>query len=345
MAIIPVTSNAELTSALLIAVDGDTLVLTGTFPARTFTSKKYLSSNLIFDLTAAVITAEWRLNYCEGMTFNYGAFTGLGTSLATNALTLVGCKEIKVFGGVFTGNRVCISANGLDGCEVLSTTMSGMINDGMVFGNARSVRVEDNDLTAPNILNPAHHPDAIQFFSITGQTPCADLEVINNRISGAMQGVFLGDHGTGGYDRVTIQFNTVVGGFGNGIGVTACRVLTLQENDVSTLPGSTNQCRINLGSCTSITRCGNTVAAYTTPAGGNKPAVNDAACAPPITPPTPPSPPAPPAPPGPPPPPPPSVSALQSEIAQLTTDLSLANGNISRLQSLIASVAQTLATA
>ncbi len=335
---------ATLTAVLAAAQSGDTLVLTGTFPARTINSLKF-NPSVIFDCAAAVLSG-WRLNYCEGFSFAGGAWTGSGTSTAASGLFLVGCKNIKLYDAVMAGLAKAVRGNGNDGLEFLNLTITGQTEDGIILSDSRNILIDTVDISAPNIINPATHADAIQFFSALGKTPCADITVRNCTITGAFQGIFFGDQNVGGYDRITIEFNEVDCGFANGILAANARGVTLRENHVSTLAGSPNQCKITLGGCTNITRCGNTVAQYTTPTGANKPAVVDAACVPPIPPPDPPTPgpdPEPPVPPTPTPPVPPTeMELLQAQVAALTVELGLTNGRVTDLEANSAAIGQIL---
>jgi len=75
--------------------------------------------------------------------------------------------------------------------------------------------VRNNAILGTGVLEPGHHPDAIQF-ATRPNFPSTNISIIDNQISGHMQGIFLGDP-KGGYYKVVITGNSVKVDFPNGI--------------------------------------------------------------------------------------------------------------------------------
>jgi hypothetical protein len=107
------------------------------------------------------------------------------------------------------------------------------------------------------------HPDGVQCWSRPTSVPTCDVEIEDNLFSGALQGIGCFNHGDdGGYDRMAIRRNRVIGARAHGIAVYAARGLVLEDNRISTAEGSTIWARLTVNGCQDVVRRGNTVEAW-----------------------------------------------------------------------------------
>lgn len=119
---------------------------------------------------------------------------------------------------------------------------SGMTIDGVDIASSQRITIADSVCTGFN--TGELHPDCIQAWSRPATGITADIRILRNRVSGTrMQGIYFGNivrNGVddGGFDRVTIAGNEVEGNYPQGIGLYDCRVCTVTDNVVRTLPGA-----------------------------------------------------------------------------------------------------------
>jgi hypothetical protein len=283
----------KLLAALNAAKPGDTLVLVGDFPALRW-GKRSFDPPLVLDMTKATVSGPWYWGSLDGVTFKGGKWRGLNplridkASRITidggdfqnpglpdgNGFWVIGGSQITVRNTTFSQfERGCVFSK-VDGIVVENSGFDRMRSDGISMGECRNVRVTGCAFHGTRIVG-TEHPDAVQLWSRPTSPPTSDVVVEDNVIVGMTQGVFLGNHvragvDDGGFDRVTIRRNRIVGGYPQGIHVTAGRGVTVEDNTVSTYPAARYRASINLVGCSDVIRTGNTVAA-----GAGKPAVID----------------------------------------------------------------------
>ena len=158
-----------------------------------------------------------------------------------------------------TDNVRGIVVNRSQGVTILNVTLFGLRTDGIDIAASQRVIV---DGATCRTFSPedGDHPDCIQAWS-NNDGIVSDVLITNVRVEGTMQGIFFGNAEDGGFDRVRIIDNVVVGGFPNGVAVHNCRACELVGNAVSTLTGSLYQARIVIQGG-SVTTSGNRHAAY-----------------------------------------------------------------------------------
>lgn len=173
-----------------------------------------------------------------------------------------------------TGFKSGVVLSRVDGFEVLGCGLARMRSDGVQVGESRNGRIAGNVIHGTRILGD-EHPDGIQLWSRPTSPPTADIVIEDNLVVGETQGVCGFNHvragiDDGGFDRITIRGNRIVGGYPNGISLQDGRDCVVTDNTVSTYPGSRWRASINLIGCAGVIRRGNTVAT-----GAGKPAADD----------------------------------------------------------------------
>lgn len=237
----PATDCANAAAALTIAAPGSTVTLTGACTTTISVVGRAWSPPVTVDGTAATL-AGVALNKVSGLTWRGGSFDGGGT--AAGGFVVWNSDHVTLSGATFTNFRR--AAVGL-GPEANDVHVSGVVitrsgADGVDIGLSHRVQV-DHVICMDFTPTPGAHPDCIQAWSRPTNAPVADLTITDNVAVGQMQGFSLFNHvrGTvddGGFDRVTIARNLVIGSEPDGISVYTCRGCTVTGNDVRTMPGA-----------------------------------------------------------------------------------------------------------
>lgn len=136
--------------------------------------------------------------------------------------------------------------------EVSGADMVGMKVDGIDISSSQRVKITKSRCT--DFDTGKAHPDCIQMWSRPKDGITQDVEIIGNRSEGKMQGITGFNHirngvDDGGFDRITISDNVVIGTFPNGIAINACRDCTITNNVTRTAPGSKYKVSINIVRC------------------------------------------------------------------------------------------------
>lgn len=158
-----------------------------------------------------------------------------GTSLNDTGMMLRDSQRITVDNAAFTGLRTGVVFNQVVGGHLRDTQFSGMRSDGVNVAGSQNIRVERVRCEKFVPIVPQDHADCVQMWSIKGKPPTADIVIADNVADGDMQGFTGFDHGTGGYDRITITGNTVRTRYPQGIALYNARSSRVEGNDVSTL--------------------------------------------------------------------------------------------------------------
>ena len=88
------------------------------------------------------------------------------------------------------------------------------------------------------LLKDGNHPDCIQGWSIRGRPPLADISISGNNAYGLMQGIFFGNPGQGGIDKIVVRDNKLDLAMFNGIVVMDAHGARVSHNIVRPIPGS-----------------------------------------------------------------------------------------------------------
>lgn len=285
-----------LKSALDLARPGDTVRPQGTFGAFRWGRKTY-ADPLTLDLSDAVVSV-WNLGAVDGLVIRGGVLSG-NNALRMDSCRNVRVEGVRVEAGpegygIWFNRGQFVSVEGcafsdllfglrfdqVDDVSVVENLFRGLRSDGARFAECHRWKFSRNALLGFKPVDGAH-PDGCQGWSRATSLPSCDIEITDNLIVGWAQGVFLGNHvrsyaaGTkladgrvltlaetlndGGFDRVTIARNRIIGGYSQAICVGDGRDVTVTANHVSTYEGADNQAMINLLRCEGLVRSGNTI--------------------------------------------------------------------------------------
>jgi hypothetical protein len=292
---------ATLKASLDAAQPGDRVKLQGAFGAFRWGNKAY-PDPVTWDLTDAVISG-WYLGKIENVRIEGGTFTGKNPLRVDSSrkISMDGTAFEDGLGGVGAwfnrGSDIsltrCVVSDQLfgvrfdyiDDASLTESQFRRLQSDGARFAECHRWTFSRNALSDFRPVDGAH-PDACQAWSRATSQPSCDITVTDNLIVGWTQGVFLGNHqrvykaGTtladgrvltvdetlddGGFDRVEIARNRIIGGYPQGICIGGGRDARVIGNHLSTYEGAEYRASINLNNCTGLVRTGNVV-----DAGGN----------------------------------------------------------------------------
>jgi nitrous oxidase accessory protein NosD len=166
-----------------------------------------------------------------------------------SAVMIDTAKRILVSGMVVSGARVGITATKSTDVEITGNRLDGVRSDGINLAMVQRVHVAGNQCinfhpvldifdAAGKLVKGGDHPDCIQGWSRLGYPPTSDILIEGNTSYGVTQGIWFGDPGQGGYDRITIRNNDLTLGYFQGIAVHEGRGTVIQNNRVMPVPGA-----------------------------------------------------------------------------------------------------------
>jgi len=268
---------------------GDTLQLAGVFPA--LRPRPGVLDGVTIDARGARVAGVFYPGRCAGLTVVGGSWLGMRFDGATELRVAVarfegpdapdgyglfvnGGAEIRVEDCAFHSYRTGLVLNRVEGFAVARSGFARMRSDGITIGESREGVVRRNVFHGTRITGE-EHPDAVQLYSRPTSAPTADITIENNVVIGETQGFCGFNHvragvNDGGFDRIRIRNNKVVGGYPHGIALVEARHSEVTDNHVETYPTSKYRASINLTACTDMIRSGNVVLA-----GAGKPGVTD----------------------------------------------------------------------
>lgn len=254
-AVIPVSTSkaasVSVTPATLVAVlksakGGETIVLqTGDYGKVIFPYRDY-PTRVVVDATAARFSQIW-IRRVSGLEIRGGSIVGARTEPFTMAID--SSRNLRVANMTMSGARVGISLTRSQGIDIISNRFDGLRSDGVNIAMTSQVLIQGNSCRNFNpiqavysstgaLIKDGDHPDCIQGWSSRGYTPISDISIVGNTAVGYMQGIFFGNTGQGGYDRITIRDNDLTVGAFNGIILWEARSSTVTRNKVKTVPGA-----------------------------------------------------------------------------------------------------------
>ena len=164
---------------------------------------------------------------------------GIGTpGGAGTGLVVRSSDDVTVDNGKFTGLRKGIVYNMVTGGHIKDTKLSSLRVDGINLAASHRITVQRVECFDFSPIVPLDHPDCVQLWSTKGKPPTSDITIRDSKASGTMQGFTAFDHGTGGFDRVTIVNNVVRNNYPHGIALYAARNSVVRGNDIASIAGS-----------------------------------------------------------------------------------------------------------
>ncbi|MEW5687433.1 MAG: right-handed parallel beta-helix repeat-containing protein [Pseudomonadota bacterium] len=248
------------------------------------------------------VGGDWRggirIDGGSGIEVQDAVFTGV-----SKAVNVSGGVGLKVRGASFVGCDYGVLAGAMAEVLIEDNSVVSAVVDGFTLAGVQGATVRRNSVIGSKPFVGAH-PDFCQVYSRANAPPACDILIEDNLVSGHTQGVGMFNHdrvyakGTvlpaggrlkgelifppghvlaedtklndGGFERVIIRRNRIIGGAPHGIGVYGARDLVLESNHLSTHPIGGSRCSINLVECVDVVRRGNRI-----DAGAGKPAVVD----------------------------------------------------------------------
>lgn len=243
---------ATIAATLKAAQPGDVVVLTGEFPGLPLSGLSFTPA-ITLDASAATITKFTYAKPVNGVTIRGGKWReGLridgGERIKVQGATFVGpfgastfaalhlnwVKDVEVSGSEVAGVITGMILTGVDGFAITENFLHELRSDGIDLAGARNGVVRGNVIVSPRPLD-GDHPDGVQLLQAGATWPVENIVIDGNVIAGRMQGIF---GGNGPYRNITIRGNAISAGYVNGIGIGDVTGLVLEDNEVSTLPGS-----------------------------------------------------------------------------------------------------------
>lgn len=255
-----IATPASIQTVLAAATGGQTVRLSpGDYGRIVIRDRRFPDGGLVIEAPA---TARFSvtLQQVDGITLRGVSLTGArGDGALGYAGYILDSRNVVFDKVTATDSTRGVVVNRSQDITFLDATLQGLRTDGIDI--AASQRVTIDGASCHN-FSPIEgdHPDCIQAWS-SPDGIVSDILVTNVHVEGTMQGIFFGTPDAGGFDRVRISNNVVIAGYGNGIGLYACRNCELTGNVVSTFPGSPNQSRVVMVGGT-IKHYGNSHAPY-----------------------------------------------------------------------------------
>lgn len=268
MALISVSTAAELMAAAARAQAGDTIALAAgsydkvvlrnikfdfpvTITSATSASPAEITGlkahgienvtfrNVVFADKDASTAYDFEVKNAAGVSFDGVVIRGEDgeAGYASNAFMVRGSRDISITNSEITHLRYGINMLDNSGVTITGNYFHDMRADGFHGGGLSNVLIADNVFTDFH-PEPGDHPDAIQFWTAKQTVSAENITITGNVIhrgdGAAIQGIFMGDETNAlPYKNVTISDNLVVGGMYNGIHVERADGLSVTNNIVA----------------------------------------------------------------------------------------------------------------
>lgn len=230
------TTPGQADAAISRASAGDTVVFApGNYGAVTIRDK-VVQTPIHLRLAGASLNLVIRNS--SGLVLHGGNYSNPGRmgALITHS------RNISLIGGRFNNSRRGVIIDRSKDVQVVRSSFEGLTSDGVIIGLSQRIRIIDN-VCREFVTQPPEHPDCIQAWS-RPEGITSDILIARNIMrQPSSQGIFFGNHvrngiDDGGFDRVTIQENIVVGrDHPQGIALYDCRDCLAFDNRVSSMPG------------------------------------------------------------------------------------------------------------
>ena len=236
----------ELAAAIASARPGDRLVLArGEFAPLNITDRTF-PTPITIEASAATIDGV-TIRGSRGITIIGG--TVRTDPAQTFVIAVDFSKNITLSGIRVTGGRIGITVSRSQDVKVQKNDFDGVRSDGVNIAMSQRVLIEDNLChnfnpiqatydAAGKLVKDGDHPDCVQGWSNPRYPPTADITIVGNKGSGFMQGIFFGNPGQGGFDRLIVRNNEFTLSAFNGIVLAEARNSVVRDNIVRTAPGA-----------------------------------------------------------------------------------------------------------
>jgi len=245
------TAAPNYNQIIATAQPGATIVLPSTFTGPLVITGRHFSKPITIKASATTLPS---IVIRDSSNIIVEGGTVIGGPNVMYAVHIDRAKAVTVRGMTLTNAVRAIVIYRSESIGIYQNKMTGLRSDGVNIAESRKVVVEGNSCSNFNPIKPIYdaagvlikdgdHPDCIQSWSRPTSPPNSDILIRGNTMTGAMQGIFLGNHirngvNDGGFDRVVIENNFVNVSFPNGILIADARGLRAVNNEILTIPGS-----------------------------------------------------------------------------------------------------------
>lgn len=297
MAIIMVSSAAQLVSAVKGAIDGDIIQLApGNYGKVSLSGVQFANGITITsaDGDNPAVLAGLKITRSSGLdikgvefaldpTDKYFPITVSGSrdvhfsalnvhgvmdgdpSNDAMAMMIRGSSNVSVTGSQFQDLHHAVNFLDSDHVTVSGNSFQVIRSDGIRGGGTSDLVIANNYFTDFFPVG-ADHPDAIQLWTTNTDHPASNISITGNVVErgdgGVIQGIFLRDQSGGDvpYRNVTISDNIVLGGMYNGISVGNAQGLVITDNVVGAYGDQKSWLRV--GNSTGVVMTGNSASDY-----------------------------------------------------------------------------------
>lgn len=163
-------------------------------------------------------------------------------------------RDVEFSGTIFADAVRGLTIGRSSDIKVDRATLTRLKTDGIDIALSRRVTVTNSTCTdfSPR---PGDHPDCIQMWSRPKLPPTSDIILRGNTARGEMQGFSGFNHvrkgvDDGGFDRITIENNTVYGTYPHGVALFSGRDSRIVGNKTRSLPEARWRVTVNVRDCT-----------------------------------------------------------------------------------------------
>jgi nitrous oxidase accessory protein NosD len=241
-----ITANpATIEQRIAAAKPGDTIKLAaGDYGTLRITGRRW-NKPISIDATGA--TMRLVVDRSSGISFEGGTF-GPNLTGSGYAARVVSSSHITFSRSLFRDSKRGLVISKSTNVTVNKARFIGLHIDGVNIASSRFVKVLDS--VCQDFTTGPDHPDCIQGWSRPGAIS-SDILIQGNRSVGTVQGIFFGNHvrkgvDDGGFDRVIVRDNKILGSRPQGIGLYDCRACAVIGNEVRTIPGSPHRVSIKI---------------------------------------------------------------------------------------------------
>ncbi len=236
----------NLARTLQNARGGETIVLTpGDYGTVTLPMRQF-SPRLTIDASRARFS-QIVMRRVEGVEIRGGNV--VGPREQQFGIVVDYARDIRIAAMAIRGARIGVAISRSRQVDVVGNDFAGTRSDGVNVAGSQNILVERNRCVdfdpieavySPDgkLITDGDHPDCVQGWSIKGMPPTADVTITDNIANGFMQGVWFGNPGQGGYDRIIVRNNQFALAAHNGIVLKEARDSIVQGNVVRTIKGA-----------------------------------------------------------------------------------------------------------
>lgn len=217
----------------------------------TVTITRRVTRPIVINAAAARLRVVFRR--ASGFELRGGSIAGAhGRGAAGYGVSIDHSDHITIAGSAFSDSQRGIVINASTDVLVSRSTFIGLVVDGINIAGSQRVTVRDS--ACRDFNSGEAHPDCIQMWSRPGAITSDVLITGNQALGHGMQGFTAFNHvrngvDDGGFDRIAIVGNTVVGDYPQGVALYDCRRCRVTGNRTSRLPGARWKVSVNVVRC------------------------------------------------------------------------------------------------